>query len=144
MADKNNIKDLVLQGRDEGNVIFLQHGDDDFVVMSTPIEEFIQQPADGILYDLNRLEETALTYIDDPKWVNDFAVALTIRALKEERDALLAVARAANILDLQRLADYIRSVQRSEVEDWEWPQDIEKLINALAALHPHLRGDVDE
>ncbi len=90
MSEKTT-KDLVLEGRDEGNVVFLQHGGDDFAVMSAPIEEFIQQPADGILYDLNRLEEIALTYMDDPKWVNDFAVALTIRALKEERDALLAM-----------------------------------------------------
>jgi hypothetical protein len=51
--------------------------------MVADLDEFIKQPADGILYDLNRLEETALTFIDDPKWVNDFAVALVIRKLKE-------------------------------------------------------------
>lgn len=47
-----------------------------------PIKDFIEQPADGILYDLNRDEATVMTFIDDPKWVNDFAVAKTIRALK--------------------------------------------------------------
>lgn len=80
-------KELVLEGRDEGKVVFLQYDGSEFAVMSAPIDEFIKQPAEGILYDLNRLEEIALTYLDDPKWVNDFAVALTIRALKDKLDA---------------------------------------------------------
>ena len=46
------------------------------------IKEFIKQPADGILYDLNRDEATILTFIEDPKWVNDYAVCKVIRALK--------------------------------------------------------------
>ena len=91
-------KELVLDGRDEGKVVFLQYDGD--AVMSAPVNEFIAQPADGILYDLNRLEEIALTYIEDPKWVNDFAVALTIRALKADREALLAVVRAVQRLSV--------------------------------------------
>lgn len=88
MTDKSDLKELVLEGRKKGKVVFLQYTGNDFAVMSEPVTEFIDQPVDGILYDLNRLEEIALTYMDDPKWVNDFAVALTIRALKEEQAAL--------------------------------------------------------
>ena len=53
-----------------------------------PIADFIKQPADGILYDLNRNESTVLTFLPDPKWINDFAVAQVIRALKKRIDEL--------------------------------------------------------
>jgi hypothetical protein len=55
---------------------------------SANIDEFIKQPLDGILYDLNRLPEVVLTFIDDPKWVNDYAVYLVIKRLKEKLDEL--------------------------------------------------------
>jgi hypothetical protein len=46
------------------------------------IDEFIKQPVDGILYDLNRDEPTTLSSAEhgnNDRWVNDFAVAKTIR-----------------------------------------------------------------
>jgi len=84
MSDE--IKQFVLDKRKEGKVVVATIEG----YMSVEVSEFIKQPADGILYDLNRLEEVALTFIDDPKWVNDFAVALTIRALKAENGVLEA------------------------------------------------------
>ncbi len=80
----SDIKDLVLQRRDEGKLVYASFEG----FHSVPIKDFIQQPVDGILYDLNRLEETALTFLPDPKWVNDFAVALTIRALYKRIEEL--------------------------------------------------------
>ena len=80
MTEKS-LMDLVLEKRKEGKVVFWALPNE---LCSADIKEFIKQPADGILWDLNRLEEVALTFIDDPKWTNDFAVALTIRALKDE------------------------------------------------------------
>lgn len=56
-----------------------------------PITKFIKQPIDGILYDLNRSEEVVLTFLPDPKWVNDYAVAQVIRSLKSRIDELEAV-----------------------------------------------------
>jgi hypothetical protein len=54
-----------------------------------PIDEFIKQPADGILYDLSRTEVEILTGNEsDPKWINDFAVAKVIRALKSRIEEL--------------------------------------------------------
>ena len=83
MSEK--LKQLILEKRKEGKLVVLGIEGP----MSMDIKEFIQQPVDGILYDLNRLEETALTFLDDPKWVNDFAVALTIRELyKQLQEAL--------------------------------------------------------
>lgn len=49
-----------------------------------PLVDIVKQPADGLLYDLNRNEVTILTFIDDPKWINDYAVAQVIRELKRQ------------------------------------------------------------
>jgi len=81
-----NLKSFILKKRDNGQLVFRALDE----LMVVDVKDFIKQPVDGILYDLNRLEEVALTFIDDPKWVNDFAVALTIRALKARIKALEA------------------------------------------------------
>jgi len=76
----SELKKLVMEKRKEGKLVYATIAGP----ISVNVAEFIKQPADGILYDLNRLEEVVLTFIDDPKWVNDFAVALTIRELKKK------------------------------------------------------------
>ena len=76
--------DAVIDEYSKGNVLFLTIEGP----MVSPIKEFIKQPADGILYDLNRDEITILTMIKEhEKWVNDYAVAKTIRLLKEIADS---------------------------------------------------------
>ena len=82
---QQEIREHVLAERAKGNIV-VQAMPGEFLSMS--LEKFVEQPAEGMLYDLNRLEEIALSFIGDPKWVNDFAVALTIRKLVEQRDAL--------------------------------------------------------
>ena len=52
------------------------------------LKEFLKQPSTGILYDLNRRESVILSFIEDPKWVNDYACAKVIHALKEENEFL--------------------------------------------------------
>jgi len=91
---------------------------------------------------LNRAKECEAAFGNDiGKFISKGARQATadVDLLLTDADAMLEVVRAANILDLQRLADYIRSVQRPEVEDWEWPQDIEKLNNTLANLPEYLK-----
>lgn len=88
---QEKLRDHILAKRKEGNVVFWGMPDE---LMTASLDEFVEQPADGILYDLNRLEEVCLTFIADRKWVNDFAVALTIRKLVEQRDALRASLKA--------------------------------------------------
>lgn len=78
-ARRESFRDYVVEESKKGNVVFASL--DDYGV--APLDEFIKQPADGILYDLNRLPEVVLTFIDDPKWVNDFAVYQVIKRLRE-------------------------------------------------------------
>lgn len=53
-------------------------------VMTANIKDFVSQPAEGILYDLNRDKATVLHNLDDPRWVNDFAVNQVITYLKDK------------------------------------------------------------
>jgi len=65
-----SIKDKVLSEWEKGNLVFA-----DFEgLKSINFDDFIKQPLDGMLYDINRNLATILTFIDDPKWVNDFAL----------------------------------------------------------------------
>lgn len=62
--------------------------------MEAKLENFIKQPADGILYDLNRDRITTITLagagIIDQRWVNDYAVAVTIEYLHDRLTASLS------------------------------------------------------
>jgi len=80
----NVVKDKVLKEYLKGNIVVA--GIEGLQGMK--LSEFVKQPVDGMLYDLNRNEATILTFIDDPKWVNDYAVAKVIRALKKRIDEL--------------------------------------------------------
>lgn len=82
-----NIKDVVLAEYQKGNIVVA--GVDGLQVMN--LKEFIKQPAAGMLYDLNRNEMVVLTFIDDPKWVNDYAVCKTIQALKAELESITSI-----------------------------------------------------
>lgn len=65
-----SIKDKVLVEWEKGNLVFA-----DFEgLKSIKFKDFINQPLDGMLYDINRDTATILTFIEDPKWVNDFAL----------------------------------------------------------------------
>ena len=82
--DKISFKDLVLQKEKEGKVVFMTWDGP----READLEEFIRQPTEGLLYDLNRDRVTVLTFIDQEpaKWVNDYAVGLVIAKLKEYYD----------------------------------------------------------
>jgi len=79
MTDKKKLQDTILEEAKKGNVVFSTF--EGYAVCN--LEEFIKQPTDGLLYDLNRLPEVVLTFLEDPKWVNDYAVYLVIKRLKE-------------------------------------------------------------
>ena len=76
---ETELKDFILEQEKEGKIV-VQTIDG---LASMNLDDFINQPAEGILYDLNRNREIVLTYINDPKWVNDYAVGLVIKKLKE-------------------------------------------------------------
>lgn len=78
------MKDKILEEYKRGNIVI-----SDFDGLSTiNMNLFIDQPIDGILYDLNRLEEIILTFIDDPKWINDYALVKVLRKIHEENISL--------------------------------------------------------
>jgi len=86
-----SIRDKVLAEWDKGNLVYADIED----LKSVKLEEFIKQPLEGMLYDINRNDATILTYIDDPKWVNDFALTKLLEyyynkcnSLKEENKFL--------------------------------------------------------
>ena len=65
-----SIRDKVLAEWDKGNLVYA----DIEGLKSIKLEEFIKQPLEGMLYDINRNTATILTFLEDPKWVNDFAL----------------------------------------------------------------------
>lgn len=70
----------------KGNVVLLTM---EGGAVTTPIKNLIDQPVDGLLYDLNRLEEVALTLLPhNVKAVNDFATAKVIRELYKQNEEL--------------------------------------------------------
>lgn len=86
-----SIRDKVLAEWDKGNLVYA----DIEGLKSVKFEEFIKQPLDGMLYDINRNTATILTFIEDPKWVNDFALTKLLEyyynkcnILKEENKLL--------------------------------------------------------
>jgi hypothetical protein len=82
MNEKTSTKEFVIACEKEGEIIFATIEG----LMGAKIAEFIRQPVDGILYDLNRDKVTLLSQFseDNIRWVNDYAVAVTITALRSE------------------------------------------------------------
>ena len=78
------IKNKILEEYKKGNIVVASfdglHG--------MPIVDFIKQPVEGMLYDLNRNEAVVLTFLPDPKWVNDYASSQVIRQLKKRIEEL--------------------------------------------------------
>ena len=76
---QENLRKLIEKREKQGRVVvFTLTG-----LASMKIDDIINQPIEGLLYDLNRLPETIWTYLDDPKWVNDYACYLVIKKLYE-------------------------------------------------------------
>lgn len=75
------ITDFILAKKKEGKAVYYVSPDE---LAVSALEDLCNQPADGILYDLNRDEASILAFAseDDPYWVNNFATAQVIRHLK--------------------------------------------------------------
>lgn len=65
-----SIRDKVLSEWDKGNLVYADFDG----LKSIKFDDFIKQSLEGMLYDINRCLPVVLTYIEDPKWVNDFAL----------------------------------------------------------------------
>ena len=104
LSEDKKFSELVREEKEKGNVVFLCVDS----IMCAPVKEIIKQPADGLLWDLNRDEATALTFMDKEgmiHWVNNFAVALVIRELKKSIAQLEAENEIARNL-IQRMINW--------------------------------------
>ena len=80
------IKDRILEEYKKGNIVCSTVKG----LQVANIDAVIEQGIEGLLYDINRDEATILTLIDDPKWVNDYALTVVIRKLYKKIDKLEA------------------------------------------------------
>jgi len=100
METKNEkLEDLILAEYKKGNIVVSTSEG----LQKTNLKEFIKQPVEGLLYDLNRNFATILTFIDDPKWVNDYALSSVVVELKRQLDDV------SSDNDLLDFAEYCRS-----------------------------------
>ncbi len=79
-----NLKDLISEEYEKGNIVVASLGE----LQIYSLTEFVKQPIEGILYDLNRSEAVVLTFSSDPKWINDYAACKVIRELKSRVEEL--------------------------------------------------------
>ena len=67
--DREELKNLVMDEWKKGNIVFRSIEG----LHRQNIEEFVKQPIEGQLYDINRDMATCLAFIDEPMGVNNFA-----------------------------------------------------------------------
>ena len=73
--DKEELKDLVLNEWREGNIVFRTIDG----LHKQKIDEFVKQPIEGQLYDINRDMATCMAFIDEPMGVNNLASHVLLR-----------------------------------------------------------------
>ena len=87
-----SFRNMVLEEAQKGNVVVMTIDG----AMTMPLKRIINQPTIGLLYDLNRDSATVLTWIKDPKWVNDYAVLQVITELKKQVEELKSQAQTGD------------------------------------------------
>ena len=102
------IKELILEESKKGNVIISSFEG----LAKMKLSEIVDQPVEGLLYDLNRDPATILTFIKDPKWVNDYACMQVIQFLHEK------------VNQLQFELDYMRDDKKAMLSDMHKMQDM--------------------
>ena len=73
-----DLRDYILEKEKEGKIVV----NTAFGLGEISLDEIVKQHTEGLLYDLNRDRGTILTFIEDEKWVNDFACMKVIEKLK--------------------------------------------------------------
>ena len=116
MTRTEQIKALILEREAEGRVVYYQSPTE---LVSSVLSELCKQPADGLLYDLNRDESTILTLAsdNDPYWVNNYATAKVIRHLKARIESLeeeLKLEKEKVSILNERLDEAVRRIKQYE------------------------------
>lgn len=82
--NKQELINLIQRNENEGKLTFQTIEG----ICEASIKDFIKQSTEGILYDLNRDKATCISLIDQQYWINNYACALVIEALKNEIEEL--------------------------------------------------------
>ena len=85
MNNFDEVYKVIRENEDKGLITIMDFDG----LTSIPIDEFIKQPTEGLLYDLNRDKLSTITIgrSGNVRWVNDYAVAFVIEYLmKQLRD----------------------------------------------------------
>lgn len=82
--DRKELIELLRKNTQEGKVMF----ENIEGLVSASLDEFIKQPAESMLYDLNRDMATCMAFIDKPTWINNYACCVVIKALKKRIEEL--------------------------------------------------------
>jgi hypothetical protein len=118
------LKDKILKEYEQGNIIVATHEG----LASAKLEDIVKQPVDGLLYDLNRDEATILTFVEDPKWVNDYALSQVVRVLHNK----VAELESKKVVHIAMFHDLECSNQISVHETAD---------GAANACHEHRKGE---
>lgn len=103
-----SIKELVLEEAKKGFLIIAGIEG----LQKAELSKIVEQPVEGLLYDLNRDPITILTFINDPKWVNDYACMQVIKFLHEK------------VNQLQFELDYMHDEKKTMLSDMHKMQDM--------------------
>ena len=118
LKKEEDFKKIILAEYKRDNIVICDHEG----LKTMPLDEIIKQPTDGLLYDLNRNEAVIFTFIDDPKWINDYACAQVIRKLKDNREQY---AKEKSV----EFAEWCDNVDMSTLPAPMWEMDTKELYD---------------
>lgn len=106
--NEENIREIVQQAIADGKICYRTV----VGIEAMSIEEFVQQPLEGMLYDINRDRATVMTFLDDAKWTNDLALTQLLEFYYNEN------------IRLKKEIEQFKKVEGIE-EDWFMDNDKE-------------------
>lgn len=80
IMNKQDIFDMQRKAFEEGKVLYNTCDG----LMEAKIEDLVNQPTDGLLYDLNRDTATVLTNFDEQKLMNELATINVLKYLQKK------------------------------------------------------------
>lgn len=81
ISKEEELRDKIFEAYKEGYICYRTPEG----VMKQRIDDFVKQPLEGMLYDINRDKATILANLKDPKWINDFALTVLLEYLTKNK-----------------------------------------------------------
>lgn len=127
---RKSLKETVLSEYQKGNIVVVTIDG----IEAMPLKEFVKQPVEGMLYDLNRNELTVLAFIEDKKWINDFACGKVIRELKNQIEELKKTPQPQSYENLQQLIQNYLGMTPKDKNCTNWLEMQEKMKGEITEL----------